>query len=47
MVATGVMVGGGVFMTTCEGVGVDKVRKFSLAIGEDMFSGDDSSEDEL
>ena len=47
VVATGVMVGGGVFMTTCEGVGVDKVRKFSLAMGEEMISGDDSSEDEL
>ena len=33
MVATGVLVGGGVVMMICGGVGVDKVRKFSLSIG--------------
>ena len=47
MVAIGVMVGGGVCMTTLDGVGVDKVRKFSLAIGDEILRGDDSSEDEL
>ena len=34
-------------MTTFGGVGVESVRKFSLAIGDEIFRGDDSSDDEF
>ena len=34
VVAIGVIVGGGVWMTTFGGVGVERLRKFSLAMGE-------------
>ena len=34
-------------MKAFDGVGVERVRKFSLAIGDEILRGDDSSDDEL
>jgi hypothetical protein len=45
--AMGVMVGCGVCITTCDGVGVESVRKFSLAMGDDILRGEFSSDEEF
>jgi len=43
----GDLVGGGVCITTFDGVGVESVRKFSLAMGDDILRGEFSSDEEF